>query len=811
MGKTMKIYYIELFGIIQGVGFRPFVYRLAHKMGLKGYVQNRYNTLFICLEVPTRAILDEFITHILSSPPPNAHIVQHSVTPISTPHILSDYFEIRESISYSTSLPTSLPLDTRICEQCLDDMKGKERFLNYAFTTCTECGARYSIIKALPYDRIHTSMSDFALCKDCQSEYDNPLNRRFHAQPNSCHQCAIQMRVIDECGTIHSFSQSQDDIKLLKLIVQKIKAGKIVAIKGVGGFNLVANASNVQVIKTLRNRKNRPHKPFAVMFKNLQDISSVAHINEEEKRALLSPQAPIVLLERHFKSEGIINEECFNLIAPQIQSVGAILPYNGIMHLLFTLLDMPLIFTSANLSGEPIITHAQELRQKLGGANAVYDVMLDYNRDICNPIDDSIVRFMAGKMRILRLARGYAPASLGFKAPLKDTSLLAQEEVQNGIIVGVGAQQKSTLSFINISWNADYQAVISPYIGDLHSVDSLIRYKLHYDFFTRLYMQEIKAVGCDLHPSYASTHFATELEAQGAQKYLLSHHKAHFYAILAESNALEESGIGIIWDGTGLGEDKHIWGGECFIYQPDMCVGTMERVWHFEEFTLLGGESAIKDIGKLALSLMWHYGLENVQNRVHFSPAELALLQNSFKSGIYPQTSSVGRIFDAVAYLLGLLEVQTYEGQSGAIIESCALRDYAKCTEGVDIEPYSFELAKGVISLRGIIQGVIDEREKQGVERAAHRFLHTLAHIALALAQKCSQHKNIPLKVYFSGGVFQNKFLCDRIHTLFAKNHIPFYMHEKMPCNDASISFAQAVFCALIQEKQGENNESKPQ
>ncbi|MCX2717377.1 carbamoyltransferase HypF [Helicobacter sp. MIT 21-1697] len=805
----MKIYHIELFGIIQGVGFRPFVYHLAHKMGLRGYVQNRYTSLFICVEVPSRTILDEFINHILASPPPNARLTQHSITLISTPHILGDCFEIRESQNDCSLLPTLLPLDTRICEQCLADMKDRGRFFNYAFTTCTECGARYSIIHTLPYDRIHTSMRDFALCEQCQGEYDNPLSRRFHAQPNSCHQCAIQMRVIDEYGTIHSFRQSQDDIKLLELVAQKIKAGKIVAIKGVGGFNLVVSATNAQAIKTLRERKNRSHKPFAVMFKNLQDISSIASINEQETRALLSPQAPIVLLERDYQRAGIINEECLELIAPQIQSVGAILPYNGIMHLLFTFLDTPLIFTSANVSGEPIIADLDALQQKLGGENAVYDVILDYNRSISNPIDDSIVRCMAGKIRPLRLARGYAPAFLDFKLPIHDSMQESTQKDAQSIIMGVGAQQKATLSFIHKGANTHYQAVISPYIGDLHNVDSLLRYKAHYDFFTHLYAQPIRALGCDLHPNYASTHFAAEIE--NVQKYPLSHHKAHFYALLAESSGLEENGIGIIWDGTGLGEDGHIWGGECFMYeaysQNNFC--TMRRICHFEEFTLLGGESAIKEIGKCALSLLWHYDVANVQEKVHFAPTELTLLQSGFKSGIYPLTSSVGRIFDAVAYLLGLLEVQSYEGQSGAMIESCALRDYVKYES--EVEPYEFHINQDIISLRGIIQGVIDEKNTHGVDRAAHRFLHTLAHIALCLVQKYQQQKKEPLKVYLSGGVFQNKFLCDRIHTLFTNNHISFFMHEKIPCNDASISFGQALFCALMQEKQGDNNESKPQ
>lgn len=760
-------YIIELFGVIQGVGFRPFVYQLATSLNLNGYVQNRYNSLYIHLE-STQAQSEQFLQEILQNPPPNAIIHAHTISQIPLVSPPCNDFRILDSNADRQDDMLFLPQDLAICQMCLYDMGEDSRFKDYAFSTCSYCGARYSIIHTLPYDRDNTSMREFPKCQDCEREYRTPTSRRFHTQPISCHQCAIRMRLIilgDKQMRIYAYPKARSDILLLSLIAQKIMEGKIIAIKGVGGFNLIASATNTQAIMTLKKRKNRPEKPFAIMFKNLQDIASVAEINESEKQALLSPQAPIVLLNKRshkYQQNAIISKEALELIAPQVASIGAILPYNGIMHLLFRFLKTPLIFTSANVSGEPIITHFCELMEKLGN---MCDMVLDYDREITHALDDSIVRFMAGEIRPLRLARGYAPLFLPFKSEKMCLSL--------------GAQQKSSLSIVYKN------TLISPYFGDLHSVDSIKRYERELYFFLSLYTKKPEVVVSDLHPQYASTHLAKKLTEDSSlldspALLKLSHHKAHFYAILAESNGLDNDGFGIIWDGTGLGEDGSMWGGEGFWY--DSTNKSMSRIFYLKPFALLGGESSIKEIGRLALGLLWSYGIQT-QNLVIENSENMTLMQNAFESKVFLRTSSMGRLIDCVAYLLGILETQSYEGQSGALLESYALREMA------EVSPYPFKIHNGVIDCKAMIEEILKTQEKP---KGAKRFLETLAYMALSMSKEVLKSKKA--SVYFSGGVFQNKFLCDRIHTLFKKHNILFYMHKHLPCNDFNISFGQAVF-----------------
>lgn len=779
-------YVIELFGIIQGVGFRPFVYQLATRLNLNGYVQNRYNSLFIYLE-STQAQSEQFLQEILHNPPPNAVIQDYKISQTPALTLPCSDFKILPSRIDKQDDMLFLPQDLAICQACLNDMRQDSRFKDYAFATCSYCGARHSIIHALPYDRANTSMRDFPQCQDCECEYFSPTNRRFHAQPISCNQCAIRMRLIIpsvEKSYIYAYPKATSDILLLALVAQKIMEGKIIAIKGVGGFNFVASASHLQAIATLKKRKNRPKKPFAIMFKNLQDIASVAEMNEMEKNALLSPQAPIVLLNKRHKqgNNGILSEQALELIAPQVASIGAILPYNGIMHLLFRFLKTPLIFTSANVSGEPIITRFDELMEKLSG---VFDMVLDYDREIAHALDDSIVRCMAGELRPLRLSRGFTPLVL----PLKSEKMC----------LSLGAQQKSSLSI------AYKNTLISPYFGDLHNVDSVHRYEKELDFFLSLYAQKPEVVVSDLHPQYASTHLAKNLVNDTAlldsatsldspQFLQLSHHKAHFYAILAESNALNNDGFGIIWDGTGLGEDGGIWGGESFIY--DSKHKSMSRIFSLKPFALLGGEGSIKEIGRLALGLLWSYGIQTQNLAVEHMQENVGLLRNAFESKVFLRTSSMGRLIDCAAYLLGILEIQSYEGQSGALLESYALREKA------EVLPYPFSIKEGVIDCKEMIEQILITRDKA---KGAKRFLESLAHMALDMSKEALAHRQVlqreKVSVFFSGGVFQNKFLCDRIHALFNKHNIPFYMHKLLPCNDSNISFGQAVFGSIKSEK----------
>ncbi|CAM3378072.1 carbamoyltransferase HypF [Helicobacter labetoulli] len=777
-------YTIELFGVIQGVGFRPFVYRGATSLNLKGYVQNRYNSLFIYLE-STQAQSEQFLQEILHNPPPNAVIQGYTISQTPALNSPCSDFKILPSRIDKQDDMLFLPQDLAICQACLNDMRRDSRFKDYAFTTCSYCGARHSIIHALPYDRDNTSMREFKKCKDCEREYHTPTNRRFHAQPISCNQCAIRMRLIIPSlkkSYIFAYPKATSDVLLLAFVAQKIMEGKIIAIKGVGGFNLIASATNIQAIMSLKKRKNRSKKPFAIMFKNLQDIASVAEMNEMEKNALLSPQAPIVLLNKRHKqgNNGILSEQALELIAPQVASIGAILPYNGIMHLLFRFLKTPLIFTSANVSGEPIITRFNELMDKLSG---VFDMVLDYDREITHALDDSIVRCMAGEIRPLRLGRGYTPIFLPFKSEEK-------------MCLGLGAQQKSSISL------AYKNTLISPYFGDLHSVDSTLRYERELLFFLHLYTTKPKMVVSDLHPQYASSLLAKNLVNNTALLDLsillqLSHHKAHFYAILAESNALNNDAFGIIWDGTGLGEDGSIWGGEGFWYDCDEM--SMSRIFSLKPFALLGGEVSIKEIGRLALGLLWSYGIQTQNLAVEHIRENISLLRNAFESKVFLRTSSMGRLIDCVAYLLGILEAQSYEGQSGALLESYALREKA------EVLPYPFSIKEGVIDCKEMIEQILITQDKA---KGAKRFLESLAHMALDMSKEALAHRQVlqreKVSVFFSGGVFQNKFLCDRIHALFKKHNIPFYMHKHLPCNDFNISFGQVVFGSMWSENKGE-------
>lgn len=762
-------YILELFGVIQGVGFRPFVYRLATTMNLSGYVQNRYHSLYIYIEA-TKKQSEEFLHQVLYAHPPNAMIQTYTMTQVPISRSYSD-FQILHSHTHRQNEMFFLPQDSAICKECLEDMGQEGRFKDYAFSTCSHCGARHSIIHALPYDRDRTSMCDFPKCQDCESEYHDVANRRFHAEPISCNHCAIRMRLIiphARFSRIYAYPHARNDILLLAFLAHHLMAGKIVAIKGVGGFNLIASADNIGAIRALKQRKNRPHKPFAIMFKNLQDIASVAQINEAEQRALLSPQAPIVLLQKSYEKGGILSQEALELIAPQVASIGAILPYNGIMHLLFRFLRAPLVFTSANLSGEPIITQTEELMSKLSG---VFDMVLDYSREILHALDDSIVRFMAGEMRPLRIARGYAPLFLPTQS---------QE-----MCLGVGAQQKSSISIMYKN------TMISHYFGDLHSVDSIKRLRSELAFFLELYEIKPSRILCDLHPQYASSMLAGELARDIADSSLgqISHHKAHFYAILAEAQSLSHDAFGIIWDGTGLGEDGSIWGGEGFLYNSSRA--SMQRIYHFKPFALVGGEGSIKEIGRLALGLLWSY---DIAEDMALEGKEI--LASAYKNGAFLQTSSVGRLIDAVAYLLGILKYQSYEGQSGALLESYALRVKD------EISPYPFHIENNVIMCQNMIEEILRERDRG---RGAKRFLETLAYMALYMSEEVRKHREV--SVFFSGGVFQNKFLCDRIHALFQARNIPFYMHKKLPCNDSNISFGQAVYGSVRADKEGEDNE----
>lgn len=747
---------IILNGIVQGVGFRPFIYKLAIKNNAEGWVKNIGGKVEIVIN---EDISESFISQIQKEAPLESKITDMIIESYVSEKPIVD-FRILASQENSMDLNVEIPKDFAICKKCLREIKDfNDRHYQYAFTNCTHCGPRYSIIKSLPYDRNNTSMKDFIMCLDCQKEYENINDRRFHAQPNSCPKCGITLSFYDK--THYYYNNNKE---ALKECASNIKKGKIIAIKGIGGFALVCDSRNDKAIQTLRERKDRPLKPFALMVKNKKMSLEVAELNTKELEALNSPVAPIVLTQK--KTSSLLS----NLIAPDLSTLGIILPYSGIHHLLFQYLNFPIVFTSANLSGEPIIADKNELEEKLID---VYDGILDYNREICNPIDDSIVSYMAGEIRIIRLGRGLSPMNIKLKIG----------EVN---LIGMGSNEKSTLSFSDGN-----NHIISPYIGDLKTLKSIQKYEETYDFFQQTYDFFPKALIRDKNPYYHSSIFSANKSLENSILCKsIQHHKAHFYAMYADMmlqniniNFKKDKVLGFIWDGTGIGDDDLVWGGEVFLGN----LFEIDRIGHFEEFVLLGKENAIINIYKIGYSLVLQNHLNKLfQNYKKFE--EIHILTQMYQKNINSiNTTSVGRLFDGVANLCGFLNTTRYEGQAGMLLESMA-KSYPSD------EFYSFEIRDGIIKYQKMLLEIQDDIVNFKNFQVGAKFMNTLAQIALEFA------KNYPeYQVIFSGGVFQNKYLCNKIKELFDLNKITFYMHKFLPPNDMNLSLGQVIAGQVIE------------
>lgn len=739
-------------GIVQGVGFRPFVYRIANEMNLKGWVKNIGGKVEIVVNTND---CEAFLSNIKSNAPIHSDIHKITLNEYKTSKKY-DFFEIIKSTSSTMGLHSSIPKDIAICQECLKEIKNrKNRRYQYAFTNCTDCGPRYTIINSFPYDRANTSMQPFKMCKECQKEYDNPLDRRFHAQPNSCPDCAIQLEFIN--NNSHSFNEYA-----LIDSIDAIKEGKIIAIKGIGGFALVCDGRNNQAISKLRDKKNRPKKPFALMVKNIHMALELSDLSGLEIEALSSPVAPIVLGVK--KTSDLYS----HLVAPNLSTIGILLPYSGIHHLLFEQIDFPIVFTSANLSGEPIISSYEELEDKIG---SIVDGVLDYNREIVHCIDDSVLQMMAGEMRVIRVARGLSPVDIELN-----------EELDLKTCIGMGAEQK-----ITITYSMGNKYLVSPYIGDLNNPSSMDRYEKILDFFDETYLGNPDVFVSDLHQNYHSSIKSAKKSIEfSCKNEKIQHHHAHFCAIFAEAMMKNKNitptteAIGLIWDGTGLGEDGNIWGGEIFVGN----LKEITRIGHFEEFSLLGGEGAIKDIYKIGYALALQTEAKNLISRyeAHLGKEAKILKQMFDKKINLVKTTSVGRLFDGVASLCGLLDKNSFEAESGMLLESLS-------NQSDDKKSYDFAIKDGVVLISTMILQIQEDISSGNISKVARNFIYTLANIALYFAKK---HPSYP--VLFSGGVFQNKILCNDIAKLFDTYGIDFYMHKILPSNDMNISFGQAVY-----------------
>jgi len=761
---------ITVQGTVQGVGFRPFVYRLAHELYLGGWVVNSSQGVTIEAEAPSNT-LDTFIARLQNELPAHAHI--HDLHWQTTTPVGEQKFEIHHSDCVGAKTAIILP-DLATCPECLSEIfDSANRRYRYPFTNCTHCGPRFSIIQGLPYDRPNTTMRAFVMCDECRAEYENPLNRRFHAQPNACPKCGPQLAFWDRTGKTLDIRHAA-----LLAAAEALRQGQIVAIKGLGGFHLMVDARDREAVARLRARKHREEKPLAVMYPSLEKIERDCQVSPLEKNLLSASAAPIVLLR---SVGGAIAEN----IAPDNPYLGVMLPYTPLHHLLMHELGFPVVATSGNRSGEPICTDEHEALERL---RTIADLFLIHNRPIARHVDDSIVRVAAGRELMLRRARGYAP--LPVKLPENTPTWIA-----------AGAHLKNAAAV-----TAGVHAFISQHIGDMDTAQAYDAYQRVILDFQQLYDLKPSAVICDLHPDYRSTQYA---EASGLPIIRVQHHYAHVLSCMAE-HGLQAPVLGVSWDGTGYGSDGTIWGGE-FLRVDDR---KFDRVAHLGTFRLPGGEQAVKEPRRSALGLLYAvYGddvpidLPPIQS---FTAAELKLLKTMLQKGINaPLTSSAGRLFDAVAALLGLCQYTTFEGQAAMALEFAqdGLKT-DKCYPFVITDNTTDSApSERILDLEQLIGAMIhDLRAGVSIGDISAAFHNTLAEMIVAVAKTVGEKQ-----VVLSGGCFQNKTLLERtIERLLGEGFQP-YWHRTIPPNDGGIALGQVMAAfreqAYVSGSSGKNHQ----
>ena len=705
---------ITLRGAVQGVGFRPFVYRLATEMALTGWVLNSSAGLVVEVEGPSEA-LERFAAR-LDRERPAASVVHVRESAWIAPEG-SRRFEIHASDHESAKTVNVLP-DLATCAQCREELfDPSNRRFEYPFTNCTNCGPRYTIVVDIPYDRPNTTMRDFAFCPRCKEEYGDPLNRRFHAQPNACPVCGPKLD-----GEIED-------------VVEALLEGEIVALKGIGGFQLLVDARNASAVARLRERKHREEKPFALMMPSLEMVGQYCELSPAEVELLESHAAPIVLLQPKPGTDIAGN------VAHCSPYLGVMLPYSPLHHLLMQECRFPVIATSGNRSDEPICIDNDEAHTRLAG---IADRFLMHNRPIVRACDDSVVRLTRGRAGILRRARGYAP--LGIRLRRKVPSVLA-----------VGGHLKNTVAI-----GVDQDVFLSQHIGDLETVEARGAFEKAIVDLCRLYNFKPEAVVCDLHPDYASTHWA---EASGLPVIKVQHHQAHVAACAAE-NEVEGPYLGVSWDGTGYGLDGAIWGGEFFRVDGSQ----FERVAHLRSFGLPGGEAAVREGWRSAASLMFEvFGAEAADSKIR------PMLERGIN--VVP-TTSVGRLFDAVACMTDVARQNRFEGQAAMLLES---EIHGMRTE----EAYSLPGGEWALLIQAVVEDV-----RAGVARSliAARFHNALVEWIVEVAMQVHVRQ-----IVLSGGVFQNRYLTERAAAVLESRGFEVFTHHQVPPNDGGIALGQVV------------------
>jgi len=746
---------IVIRGAVQGVGFRPFVYRLATEARLAGWVRNSPQGVFIEVE-GEQVALDEFLLHLERQKPPLTFIQSLEYSLLEPAHFRG--FEIRESETDGSVDALILP-DIAVCDDCLAEMYDfRNRRYRYPFINCTHCGPRFSIMESLPYDRPNTSMKSFPLCQDCRREYENPEDRRFHAQPIACPVCGPELCLWDETG--RTIARRND---ALIETVEIIRRGKIAAVKGLGGFHLICDARNTQAVELLRLRKRRDEKPFALMYPSFDAVEADCRAAPLEQRLLRSPEAPIVLLER------LIDTIATN-VAEGNPYLGVMLPSTPLHHLLMKEFGGPVVATSGNLSDEPLCIDEREALSRLSG---IADVFLVHNRPIVRHVDDSIVRIVLGRELMLRRARGYAPLPLHRKG------------TEDGVLA-VGGHLKNTIALSSGS-----NIFFSQHIGDLENKEAVEAFHRVIADFRRLYPEELICVAADMHPDYISVKAAGGF---GVPVVRVQHHHAHVAACMAE-NEISGAALGVAWDGTGYGPDGTIWGGEFLkVDGPEF-----RRIATFREFRLPGGSAAVREPRRTALGLLHEIFRNNFHAQTDlpsiraFTPHERELLCRMLEKEIHsPRTTSAGRLFDAVASLSGRRQIISFEGQAAMELEFAAMQSETQ-------ESYPFDIASvpaseadlkiTAVDWEPLICAITrDVRMAVSTAEIAKKFHNALAETILAVARLTGE-----TRVILTGGCFQNRVLLEEtVERLQIAGFHPFW-HQRVPPGDGGIALGQIV------------------
>ena len=742
-----RTFEIIISGQVQGVGFRPFVYGLAKQLQLKGSVSNNQDGVLIRINTSEEKA-HEFLLAILSGAPEISFIQNHNVSEIAfSPY--EDFQIVPSEKNHQINIP--LTPDFAICESCKSEIRdvGNRRF-GYAFTTCTNCGPRYSVTTMFPFERPNTTVSEFDMCLKCQTEYTNPEDRRFHSQTNSCSDCGIKLQLVDTDG--REFNETQNNI--IKKAAALIANGSILAIKNTNGYLLCCDANNKQAIQRLREKKRRPSKPFALLYPSIEKIKQDFEVSIPEEKALTSAIAPIVILN---PKESISDLE-LESIAPRLHQLGIMLPSSSLLILLMDELKIPIIATSGNIHSSPIISKKEEAVEKLIG---VADYFLHHDLEISFPQDDSVVRFGGEHQITLRRSRGLAP------------NYMWNTSMKNQKVLAMGAHLKSTFTFTPNS-----HTYVSPYFGNLDSYDVSERFQESITKYTALFETEPEVVLVDSHPQYQSNIIGSQLATNWNAKLVsIQHHKAHFASVLGEHNLFEseEKILGVVWDGTGFGEDNSIWGGEFFSYHKN----EMERLTHFEYVDWIAADKMAKEPRLSLLSVLPETDRHIAKGK--FSESEWKIYNKMLEKNSL-KTSSVGRLFDAVASLLLNIDSTSYEGEAAMLLENEA--------SNYQDESYINFLsgnAYQVIPTKTIIKG-IHKAIEQGLPTAqiANSFIHTLSLVIINMANQNNYNY-----VVCSGGVFQNAILVKKLLEMAEKANVELKFNRILSSNDENISLGQ--------------------